>query len=510
MEKTNIKALFNYCRRGKVNKLKQLIEDGDIELNICDQWDSTPLYYACLCGHEKTVEYLLQNGAKCQANTFAGERCLYAAPTQKIREILKDYRAITKDCIRRDNYVGFFNRCLDNQAYKDFCFVVHGRHFFVHKVILASRSTYFLNMFETKWKCKKYLHIKHELVTISSFQYMLQYVYTDRIDVPICEISDLKRLSRQCHLFELEKKLDEAHKHCYFYTGTKPKMMKDNVSILSIQPEFNSSALSESYMYLMHYCIPQRINIKRYPEELPDIFFIELPEFEQHSSPEGKTDVTETNSFPYTDICFQVSGHTFYGHQLFFRGRSDYFNSLAHFNELSSLDNQRHIPTITLNDVTPEAFAVITTFIYTNQCDIPDETILELLHLSSLYLLPTLKKKCANKLSAMLDCENVVAIYQLSRLYNLTSLETSCCEFMANHLHEVIDSDEFSELVLADATEIKNREETDSIPVIDDIRFQVHNSALPGMQSADFCYGSSADQKFEMLEKLLLRLGLDA
>lgn len=31
---------------------------------------------------------------------------------------------------------------------------------------------------------------------------------------------------------------------------------------------------------------------------------------------EGKTDVTETNSFPYTDICFQVSGHTFYGHQV--------------------------------------------------------------------------------------------------------------------------------------------------------------------------------------------------
>ena len=52
-----------------------MIEKEDINLNIRDKWDSTPLYYSCLCGHIEIVKYLLVNGAKCEANTFDGERC---------------------------------------------------------------------------------------------------------------------------------------------------------------------------------------------------------------------------------------------------------------------------------------------------------------------------------------------------------------------------------------------------------------------------------------------------
>lgn len=61
----------------------------------------------------------------------------------------------------------------------------------------------------------------------------------------------------------------------------------------------------------------------------------------------------------------------------------------------------------------------------------------EVLHLSALYLLPGLKKICANQLATMLNCGNVIDTYKLSKLYNLVSMETSCCEFMASHLEEV-------------------------------------------------------------------------
>ncbi len=72
-----------------------MIEKEDISLNIRDKWDSTPLYYSCLCGHIEIVKYLLDNGAKCEANTFDGERCLYGALTDQIRNVLRSSKVNT-------------------------------------------------------------------------------------------------------------------------------------------------------------------------------------------------------------------------------------------------------------------------------------------------------------------------------------------------------------------------------------------------------------------------------
>ena len=58
----NEKSLFNLCKKGDLNKVKNLIEIEDVDLNLRDKWDSTPLYYACLCGHIELVQYLLSNG----------------------------------------------------------------------------------------------------------------------------------------------------------------------------------------------------------------------------------------------------------------------------------------------------------------------------------------------------------------------------------------------------------------------------------------------------------------
>ncbi len=71
---------------------------------------SSPLFYACLAGHEEIVRYLLEKGtnlhiakwvillilsetmwlgARCEAGTFDGERCMYAALTREIKMLLK-------------------------------------------------------------------------------------------------------------------------------------------------------------------------------------------------------------------------------------------------------------------------------------------------------------------------------------------------------------------------------------------------------------------------------------
>lgn len=67
-------------------------------------------YYACLCGHQQVVEYLIGVGARCEANTFDGERCLYGALTDDIRRVLTQHNLVTAHTIRRDAYDEFLRR----------------------------------------------------------------------------------------------------------------------------------------------------------------------------------------------------------------------------------------------------------------------------------------------------------------------------------------------------------------------------------------------------------------
>ncbi|CAF1522982.1 unnamed protein product, partial [Rotaria sordida] len=53
--------LIQSVRRGDLVRVRYLVEHKEVELNIRDRWDSTPLYYACLCGHLEIAQYLLDN-----------------------------------------------------------------------------------------------------------------------------------------------------------------------------------------------------------------------------------------------------------------------------------------------------------------------------------------------------------------------------------------------------------------------------------------------------------------
>lgn len=55
-------------------------------------------------------------GAHCEENTFDGERCLYGALNDKIKKMLKSYKAITSSTIRRDCYYEFLRRCVHLQS----------------------------------------------------------------------------------------------------------------------------------------------------------------------------------------------------------------------------------------------------------------------------------------------------------------------------------------------------------------------------------------------------------
>ena len=68
-----VSALNSACQIGRTEIVTAIINDTAADINCKDKWDSTPLYYACLCGHIEIVKILLNNGAKVGfQNNFSG------------------------------------------------------------------------------------------------------------------------------------------------------------------------------------------------------------------------------------------------------------------------------------------------------------------------------------------------------------------------------------------------------------------------------------------------------
>lgn len=472
--------LFVACRKGDIARVQYLVEQKEVELNVRDRWDSTPLYYACLCGHEDLVQYLLENGAKCEANTFDGERCLYGALSNEIRSLLKNYKAVTSSTIRRDLYVEFLRRLLERRGcYEDIEFVVHGEQFAAHRCILAARSEYFSELLKTKWKDRSEVMITSKMVTTSAFRAVLQFLYTGHLEISTGQVEDVISLAKRCQLTKLEHQLEERLTHILSFESTKPGV---NVTMMSLEPEKNNGDLNEDFGILATQAMPI---------ELCNQVGVELP-----FPPES------VHTFP--DVIFAVEGHEFYCHKAFFIGRSDYFRVLLndHFGE-TWMEDECHLPVVPLHNISPTVFIQVVYYIYQDSCELTEQNIYDVLMVADLYLLVGLKRQCASVIGHRLDVQNVVDILRTARLFSLSRLENQCAEFMSNHLDEMVCHPDFAVLVQEDAKNVQDRQETDSIGIIDDIRFHITNY----VQTFSDMY--EADQKLAIIDAFLEELELE-
>ncbi|XP_062595032.1 ankyrin repeat and BTB/POZ domain-containing protein 1-like [Saccostrea cucullata] len=470
--------LFMSCRRGDLQKLKYLVEQKEVELNLRDKWDSTPLYYACLCGHKDVVQYLLENGARCEANTFDGERCLYGALNNEIRNLLRSFNMVSSKTLRRDLYEEFLRRLLEMGMHEDVTFHVYGEKIPAHRCILSARCPYFAESFRTRWKNRTDIIIKHKLVVPWAFRSLLQYIYTGRLETHVDSVEDCKRLARQCQLPDLIKEIEEAYKKQSSY-----EMQKPGVNITNILIERSEDSLDLQFDL-------GRLADLALPRELSTFVQGELP-FEP-----------EYASF-YPDICFCVEGHKFLCHKVFFCGRSDYFKALLidHFGESEVSDS--NVPQMTLNDISCDIFTQIMYYIYQDSCELSENTVYDVLWFADLYMLPGLKRQCANCISKFINSSNVLQILRSARLFNQARLEDQCSEFIAINLENFVHREDFAQLVREDASEIKGRQETDSIGIIDDIRFHITNFVQTYSEMEE------ANEQLRLVDDLLEDLNLD-
>lgn len=175
--------------------------------------------------------------------------------------------------------------------------------------------------------------------------------------------------------------------------------------------------------------------------------------------------------------------------------RSEFFLTMfsSSFKEAQRTPHLQIIPI----DCSPEVLEIVLTFLYTEKADFPLNIAVDVLFAADLLLIEKLKVKAAVVIStlgngtaiaipARLDAdaprkdqanaseEDALDIYEILRAAWLTRvqrLEEFAARFMAYRLEDYIDDPEFAELVKESAGRISARQETDSIELLDDIRY---------------------------------------
>jgi hypothetical protein len=178
--------------------------------------------------------------------------------------------------------------------------------------------------------------------------------------------------------------------------------------------------------------------------------------------------------------------------------RSEFFNAMfsSTFKEAQVTE---HLNIIQV-DCSPEILEIVLTFFYTEKADFRLDVAVDVLFAADLLFIEKLKTKAAVVISSLGSAnmsqahasktwpkkqigkgagpnetdEEEIDIYEIVRAAWLTRvqrLEEFAARYFAFRLEEHIDSLEFAELIKESAARIQKREETDSIELLDDIRF---------------------------------------
>ena len=118
-------------------------------------------------------------------------------------------------------------------------------------------------------------------------------------------------------------------------------------------------------------------------------------------------------------------------------------------------------------------FSCVVTFVYTNTCEVTEEVVAELLHTADMFLLPGLTKLAGKLLARLVSPDTVIDILRTARLFNLARLEDQAMEFLARNIEVMMNDVELHKMIEEDAAVVQDRQETDSVQIIDDIRSQI-------------------------------------
>ncbi|WEW61417.1 hypothetical protein PRK78_006907 [Emydomyces testavorans] len=518
------KELCEACRRGDLKACQEKITEG-VNINGRDLFDCTPLILASLCGHYEVVQLLLDSGALCERDTFQGERCLYNALNNRIRNLLLKYD-YSKSSDPLQPYAAHIASLLsrDHPQTSDIIVTSADESFHLHKFILSARSPYFRNKLAkspevTTWKLPstlppqafsagiKYLYLGETPRELrcgpgTGFTEAEVLAGIDRIAIHL-ELPSLmdtvldsgdRRLARQRRTDEVAKCRDQME--AWFQDNVlRHKMILNTGQVDEVKWDRNNGIFADVLL-----CADEDLI------EDPDQNETRLDGSDNEACrgiPIGPT----SQSFSISRAQASRKSVLYPAHRAMLL-RSEFF--LAMFSSGFREAQMSEYLQIIRVDCTPDVLEVVLDFLYTEKANIPLDMAVDVLYAADLLMIERLKTKAGVVISTLgngnLKQEQLVLpekidfqkarispgstgekwsedededkepidVYEIIRagwLTRVQRLEEFAARYLAYRLEAHIDRPEFEQLVLESATRIEKRQETDSIELIDDIRY---------------------------------------
>ncbi|CEJ59696.1 Putative Ankyrin repeat and BTB/POZ domain protein [Penicillium brasilianum] len=470
------RELCSACRRGDLKACQEKITEG-VNVNARDLYDYTPLILASLCGHYEVAQLLLESGALCERDTFQGERCLYNALNDRIRNLLLEYdyskstdplqplAAHTASLLTRETPVT-----------TDITVAVGDRDIGLHKFILAARSPYFRTKLAaapetTTWKLPS-------ATPPEAFAAAIRYLYLGEAPRELrsgpgtgfTESEVFTGIDKISKYLEIESLMDSL-----LDSGDRRRARQRRTTELAKGREQLEEWFRQNVLGHRVVVETSKVNDVKWDRNNAIFADVLLRADELADEDDSAADeIPKSTLFP----CHRAM-----------LLRSEFFQAMftSSFRE-AHVTNDLHIIDV---DCSPDVLEIILTFLYTERADFPLEIAVDVLFAADMLFIEKLKTKAAVVISTLgsgvsqseaartrgtkdEDDIDIYAIIRAAWLTRVQRLEEFAARFLAYRLEAHIDSPEFAELIQESAARIQARQETDSIELLDDIRFYLN------------------------------------
>ena len=459
------------------------------------------MFKASLCGHYEVVQLLLESGAICERDTFQGERCLYNALNDRIRNLLLSYDySKTSDPLQP--LAGHITSLLtrEHPITSDITLITTDQSFRLHKFVLSARSPYFANKLSaasdaTSWKLSN-------VIPTQSFDVAIRYLYLGEVSADLGDgeeeqaiLSGIGKLSQQLEIDRLFESIVEG--------GDRRQARQRRTDEVSrgrnqLEKWFNDNVLEHKVD--IDTSKAGTVQWDRENGIFADVLLRSDEEVEgereaeQPSVSNVRNTIGPLNGIPIGPVSTTSRSPSrtrksrrsvlFPAHRAMLL-RSEYFSTMFS-SEFREAQETPHLQIITI-DCSPAVLEVVLKFLYTERADFSLELAIDVLFAADMLFIEKLKQRAAQIISTLgngttsivesknprgeTELEEVLDIYDVIRAgwdTRVQRLEEFGARYIAHRLERYIDKDEFGELVRESASRVKERQVTDTVDLIDE------------------------------------------
>lgn len=455
---------------------------------------------ASLCGHYEVVQLLLESGALCERDTFQGERCLYNALNDRIRNLLLQYD-YSKSTDPLQPLAAHITSILyhDEPKTADLTVSTYDSTFNLHKFVLAARSPYFAQKLAaapetTTWNLPP-------KIPSQSFATAIRYLYFGEVSaIPHADegeeqtiLTGIDKLGKQLEVDRLLESIIEN-------TDRRLARQRRSEEVARGRDQLATWFQKNVLRYKVHVDTAQADNVKWDKDNaiFADVLLrADEPTDESEGDNKGQEPTMRNTEGPLNGIPIgnfsQTNSSTpsrtrksvlFPVHRAMLL-RSEFFHTMfsSSFKEAQQTSHLQIIPI----DCSPQVLEIVLTYLYTEKADFPLEVAIDVLFAADLLFIEKLKQRAAVIISTLgngtasiveavnprgeTDIEDLIDIYDVVRAgwdTRVHRLEEFGARYIAFRLERFIDDPEFSQLVKESAARIQARQETDTVELIDE------------------------------------------